>query len=129
MVTPLRPMHSVPHLTDSVFKGIVNMDGQLMLCVSLRWLVSDEAAEGQSPASAGTPRMIVISRQGRQFVVIADSILGVETLPVHALRPPPATLQKSPTALMRSVFLTEDRTVGLFDEVKLFDVLDRRVAR
>ena len=128
-VTSLRPVHSVPHLTDAVFKGIVNMDGQLMLCISLRWLVAEQAAEERSAAAAGISRMIAMSRAGRHFVLIADSILGVRTLSVKALQPPPATLQKSPTALLRSVFFVEDRTVGLFDEAKLFDTLDRKVTR
>ena len=128
-VTPMRPVHTVPHLTDAVFKGIVNMDGQLMLCTSLRWLVAEQASEERSAGAAGTSRMIAISRAGRHFVLIADSIFGVQTLPVKALQPPPATLQKSPTALLRSVFFSEDRTVGLFDEAKLFDTLNRKVTR
>jgi chemotaxis-related protein WspD len=128
-VTPLRPVHSVPHLSDTVFKGIVNMDGQLMLCISLQWLVADSGAEEGSPPPAGTARMIAISRAGQQFVLLADDVLGVQALAPQALQDPPATLQKSPTALLRGIFLIDNRTVGLFDEEKLFDALNRRITR
>jgi chemotaxis signal transduction protein len=73
--------------------------------------------------------MIAISREGKHFVLLADDVLGVQALAPQALQDPPATLQKSPTALLRSVFLVDNKTVGLFDEAKLFDALNRRITR
>ena len=38
-VTTPRPVHRVPHRTNEVFLGLVNLQGQVQLCVSLHGLL------------------------------------------------------------------------------------------
>ena len=38
-VTPLRRIHTIPHRSNSVFAGMVNVRGQLLLCCSLHGLL------------------------------------------------------------------------------------------
>ena len=47
-VTLPRPVHRVPHRSNSVLTGIVNLQGQVQLCVSLHGLLG--ATAGPAPA-------------------------------------------------------------------------------
>ena len=57
-VTTPRPVHRVPHRTNEVFLGLVNLQGQVQLCVSLHGLVG-----AASPESSG--RLIVLRDRDR----------------------------------------------------------------
>ena len=50
-VTTPRPVHRVPHRTNEVFLGLVNLQGQVQLCVSLHGLLGVTAMS--SPGAAG----------------------------------------------------------------------------
>ncbi len=120
--------HGIPLRTSEVFKGIVNVNGELICCMSLAALLEipleADAAEGRKVY----PRLVVIARQGQRFAFAADEVLGVHRFPPETLQEPPVTVAKSVRALTAGIFLHEDRTVGLIDEEKLFPALTRRLA-
>jgi len=63
---------------------------------------------------------------GRErFAVGVDEVLGVRRVPCAGLQPVPVTLAKSPSAQTTSCFELDSRNVGLIDEQRFFDFLDR----
>ncbi|MDP1880273.1 MAG: chemotaxis protein CheW, partial [Parachlamydiaceae bacterium] len=36
-ISSLKPIHKIPHRTNTVLNGVVNFHGQLQLCVSLQY--------------------------------------------------------------------------------------------
>ncbi len=123
-----RPIHSVPLRTNHVFLGLVNVEGELLLCFSL----GDALGLGQDPSSGssarGRKRLLVVNRDGQRFAFPVDEVLGVRSLAPDDFAPAPATLSKAPDAISVSVFSIGARRIALLDEARFFDRLMRALA-
>jgi chemotaxis-related protein WspD len=113
----------VPFRSGSLLAGLVNVNGELLLCISL------QAALGLPPDSgtetAGRPRLCVVGNGHERVAFGVDEILGVRRVPSSGMQPVPVTLSKSPSAQVNSCFETDGYNVGLIDERRLFNSLDR----
>ena len=123
-----RPVHTLPHRSDPVFLGLVNVRGQLQLCVSLANFLSLEQGEvDQSVSHIVYRRMIVAERDGDCWVFPADEIFGLQTALAEQLVEAPVTVSKSASGFTRSLFTWGDHNVALLDDESLFAALKRRV--
>lgn len=113
----------LPFRSGALLAGLVNVNGELLLCISLA------AALGLSPEGAakpgGRPRLCVVANDGERFAFGVDEVLGVRRVPCARLQPVPATLAKSPSAQTTSCFKVGGHNVGLIDEQRLLNSLDR----
>jgi chemotaxis-related protein WspD len=118
--------HSIPLRTGEVFKGVVNINGELILCVSAAALlgISGEECEGAADRKV-YPRLVVVSRDGQRFAFPVDEVLGVHRFPLALLQELPATASRSIRALTAGIIPWHDRTVGLLEEEKFFAALSR----
>lgn len=118
--------HSIPLRTGEVFKGIVNVKGELLLCVDLAALLGITGnAAGGTAAGKVYPRLVVVSREGQRFALPADEVLGVHRASLANLQELPATLSRSIRALTSGILPWQEKTVGLLEEEKLFAALSR----
>ena len=115
--------HRVPLRTHDVFRGVVNVNGELICCMSLEALMEIPPAEEVAAGPRVYSRLVVVNRQGHRFAFAADEVLGVRRFPPEALQELPATAAKSVRALTAGIFAAEDRTIGLIAEEKLFTAL------
>jgi len=134
-ITTLRSLHRVPHRTGGVLEGLVNIRGQLQLCVSLPALlglegtrpVADEAGEGTT-----TARLLVVDRgdvPGGRWVCGVDEVGGVHHIVRSAMRSVPSTVSQANTRFCQALFEWQERTVGLLDEGRVFTGLDDHISR
>ncbi|MDR3636892.1 MAG: chemotaxis protein CheW [Isosphaeraceae bacterium] len=123
-VTAVRPVHRIPHRTDAVLAGLVNLRGQLHLRVSLHGLLDVAPAADPGPHGA-TARMIVIRQGTELWVFAADEVLGVHRVSRAALRAAPSTLADPAISFSQAVFAWEGRSVGYLDEQRVFAALRR----
>lgn len=128
-VTEVQPVRSVPHRTGSLFRGLVNIRGELHLCVSLREMLGIEAAAGKAEGASHMvwSRMIVATKGGDAWVFPVDEVFGIQRVRPGELREVPTTIAKDKTSFTRGLYDWEDRTVGVIDEELLFYALKRRV--
>ena len=128
-VTTLRPLHRIPHRTEGGLAGIVNIRGQLQLCVSLHALLglAGGPATGSPAADGAAARMLVVERAGNgsidRWVLGADEVAGVHRLPRTAWRPVPSTVSQAQARCSTALFDWQGHTVGLLDEARLFEGL------
>lgn len=123
----VRPVHGVPFRTNRIFRGIVNVDGVLLPCMSAAEVLGIAAPEERA-AEAGQVcyrRMMVVKREGATCVFAVDEVLGVQRVAPAQLQKPPLTIGKSAKAMTVHVFPLEERTVGLLDEAKLLETFQR----
>jgi chemotaxis-related protein WspD len=120
--------HSIPLRTGEVFKGIVNINGELILCVSVAALLGITGEEGGAVDRKVYPRLFVVSRNGQRFAFPADEVLGVHRFSLSLLQELPATVSRSIRALTAGILPWQERTVGLLEEEKFFDALTRSLA-
>jgi chemotaxis-related protein WspD len=113
-VTTPRPVHRVPHRTNAVFSGLVNLRGQLQLCVSLPGLLHIEPSDPVE-APPANPRLVVIGHAGETWAFPAEEVAGVFEVP-------PSAIAKVPFS--RGVFAWgEGRSVDVLDEPRVFEAL------
>jgi chemotaxis-related protein WspD len=118
-VTVPRPVHRVPHRSNSVLTGIVNLQGQVQLCVSLHGLL------GATAGPAPSPRLVVLRDADRSetWAFIADQVVGVRRVPRSQWRSVPSTLINPAVGFSQTVLSWDSGPVGLLDEKRVFTAL------
>jgi chemotaxis-related protein WspD len=148
-VAEQRPIHTLPHRRRSVVLGLVNVRGELTICVSVARLLGLEKVSGPkvpgvrcgvsdpdtphltprtSPLTPVYDRMLVVNWDGQRVVFPVDEMLGVHRLHSEEMKPPPATIAQSARACTRGVFAWRERSVGFLDADLLFNLVNRSLA-
>lgn len=123
-VAPLRAVHSLPHRRDRIVTGLVNIRGELLVCVSLGATLG-LAGEAKRERTA---RLAVVAREGDRFVFVADEVAGLHRFDDVDLGPVPATLAHAQATYTRGMITWKKRPVGVLDEQLLFYTLNRNLA-
>lgn len=131
-VTSPRQLHRVPHRSGAELAGIVNIRGQLQVCVRLEGLLGLPAPAEGIPVATSTARLLVVERAGdrgpERWVFRVDEVAGVHRVPGQSLRDVPATVSGAGTRATTALFSWHDRTVGLLDVSRLLDGLHGRIS-
>lgn len=123
-VTSVRPIHRVPHRTNAVFLGLINLRGQLHPCVSLHGLLGVDSIDPDiNPPIA--PRLVLIRKDGETWAFLADEVAGVRHVGRADLLGIPSTLSNPAGSYSRAVFGWRDRSINVLDEPRLFLALRR----
>ncbi len=122
-VTRPRALHRVPH-RGGMLAGMVNIRGELQLCVRLDLLLGTTAVPGDD---ADLRRLVVIRRDGEGWAFAADEVDQVHRVLLPDLSSAAPTLARSHGKLTRGVFPHESRSVGLLDDARLFQALRERL--
>jgi len=119
--TDVKTIHRIPHRSNAVLRGLVNVRGELQLCFSLADLVGFSPGESEEKAHRRSyPRMAVIEKEGQRWVLAMDEIMGVYDLPKKSLQAAPVTVAKAGAAFTSGLFDYEQRQVALLDEDLIF---------
>lgn len=123
-VTSLRPVHRVPHRTNKVFSGLINLRGQLHPCVSMHGLLQVDAIDPiTNPPIA--PRLVLIRHKAEIWAFPSDEVAGVQQILQPHLQNVPSTLSNPAGSYSRAVFAWGDRSVNVLDEPRLFAAMRR----
>jgi chemotaxis-related protein WspD len=125
-VTEPRRVHPVPHRVGGPLEGIVNIRGQLHLCVSLARLLG--LPEGRTHSVEPGERLVVVEHAGERWAFRVDRVTGVPGLSRGRLRPPPDTARVEAGGHTRGLFEHDGATVALLDPRPIFTGLRGRVA-
>jgi len=122
-----RMVHSLPHRRQGIVLGLVNVRGELLLCVSLSHLLGLDGTSLREARRSTYDRLLVTNWNGLHFVFPVDEVCGIHRFQAPELTDPPATLAKSKVSYIQGVFQWQNRTVGLLDAARLFSHLDRNL--
>jgi chemotaxis-related protein WspD len=122
-------IHSVPHRRDGALLGLVNVRGELLLCVSLAGVLElQQSASSNETGRTIYQRLLVIHRKGGRLAFPVDEVYGVHRYHPRELLEVPATLNKAATTYVNGMLPWRDRTVGCIDDESLFNTLNRSFA-
>ena len=127
-VTQPRPIHHVPHRSGTTLAGIVNIRGQLHLCVRLERLLGLEKPPTETAVPDQSARLLVAGHLGARWEFPDDGVDGVHRVPARSLRDVPATVSGTRSHATAALFVWQERTVGLLDDVRLLEGLDKRIS-
>jgi chemotaxis-related protein WspD len=123
-----RLLHSLPHRRQGVVLGLVNVRGELLICISLARLLAleDDAPPGR--ARPLPPRLMVVSADANRFAFPVDEVYGVHRFNREELQEPPATVARAGRAVSRGVFRWQAHTVGYLDSEALCANVNRSLS-
>jgi chemotaxis-related protein WspD len=115
-VSDVRKIHALPHRSDAVLLGLVNVRGRIEICCSLAALLGIEPGEGRAATgSLAYHRMIVAGRERDRWVFPVDEIDGVRRFRPRHVREKPVTVARDRTHFTR-VVVDFDESVLLHSE-------------
>lgn len=143
-VTIPRPIHRIPHRSNAILIGLVNLRGQLQLCISLHGLLGLQSPQsspgefhspesntvtekttvtGSSPTSCA--RLIILRdrEHSESWIFAAEEVLGVHRLPRSQMRSVSSTLANPEVSFSQAILSWENRSVSFLDEHRVFAAL------
>ena len=145
-VSDVRKIHSLPHRSDAVLLGLVNVRGRIQICCSLAALlgIAPSAEARVATGSLAYRRMIVADRDRDRWVLPVDEIDGVRRFRPRHVRDKPVTVARDRAHFTRfvveldeSVLLHSERAeaalpfgsrqIGCLDPDRVFEALRQHV--
>ena len=119
-------IHSLPHRKTPVLLGVVNVHGEIQLCVSLKHLMGLESdtREIETPEKL-TRRLMVVGKNDEQWVFPVNEIHGIYHFHPELLQNVPVTIAKCKSTFTKGIFKWEEKHVALLDDELLFYNLKR----
>lgn len=122
-VTDMRAPRPLPHRTNDSFLGLVNIRGELQLCLSLHKLLEVE----RDPKLKDAPRMAVVEKDKTRWAFAVDAVHGLFRVAEGDLKPAPVTVSKALQPHVRGVLDWDGKNLGCLDEELLFYQLARSI--
>lgn len=120
-----RTIHSMPHRQQGIVLGLINIRGELLLCVSLgRLLGIEKETPGANPGLA-CDRLAVTQWQGSLVTFPVQEICGIHRFHPEDLKETPATISKANSTFTRGILQWQGKLVGCLNEEALFSTLNR----
>ena len=120
-VSEPRPVRRIPHRSNDVLLGLVNVDGELVLCASLSALLDLPARAGPS---GGPGMLLAVSLSGERWAFPVDSVDGIHR--VERPAPLPASSPAAVSRLAQGVVRAGGRLATLLDPERLHAGLKER---
>ena len=128
-VTEPQVVRTLPHRSGAILKGLVNIRGELLLCVSLHSLLGlgRTAAPEQQMSAVVWPRLMVITAAGDRWAFAVDEVYGIQPINQAAIGEVPATVALSRVSFTSGLFEWQGIKVGLLEPDLVFSGLKRKV--
>ncbi len=121
----MSPIHTIPHKSSRVFRGIVNIRGRLEMCISIGGVLHIKPASithGLSPE-----RLIVVNKAEQSVVFPVSEVMGSVQYNKGDIKPL-TTAPSGPKAIYtRGIISIGKRDIALLDDVLLFRILARNL--
>ena len=127
-VNDIGNIHTVPHQNSNILRGLINLHGELKICISLGRLLDLNKAVKQVEAMHRVyNRMIEISKDGKEYIFIVSEVLGVHHITKNEHKDIPATISKSKGTFTQSLIEWKDADVSYLDVELIFYNLDKNL--
>lgn len=118
-IVGMRPVHSLPHRRSPSLLGLVNVRGELVVCVSISRLLIGETI------SSPQGRLVVVRHANGRLAFPVDEVQHAHRYRPDELKPVPVTVARSASAFTKGLLSWRDRTVGCLDERLVLEALNR----
>lgn len=117
-------MHTLPHRSNDLLLGLVNIRGEILLCASLsRLLGLDET----NLASSRLKRMLVVGHEDSKWVFPVDEVHRIYRIHLNEIKSTPVVVSQAKETYTQGVIDWQNKKVNYLDAELLFDTLARRI--
>jgi len=129
-VSARKPVHTIPHRRNGIVLGLVNVRGDLVICVSLSAVlgVVDAPYDRPERRRISRERLLLLEYNGQRLTWPVTDLHGVHRYHPDDLQEVPATVAKGTAVYTRAVLPWQNKAVGLLDEQLLFYTFSRHLA-
>jgi chemotaxis-related protein WspD len=120
-----RRVHSLPHRQHGFVLGLVNIRGELLICISLGHWLGLENIPPPEALRLTHERLLVADWDGHRYVFPVDELRGIHRFETPEMQEPPATRVKSNLSYLEGVLRWQEKAVGFLDAKLLFSSLNR----
>lgn len=123
-IMPLRNIYDIPHNKNKKIRGIVNIRGEITICMSLGSLLGiDKYEDSSSGKDQPINRLIMIKGKGGYIVFPVSEIDGIINYEPEKLSDAPDTIKHSKLNFIDGVTSSNNKTIGCIDHDKLLDTI------
>lgn len=124
-----RTIHQIPYRSNELLLGLINLRGELQLCVSLRALLGLNTAEAKQPVGTQQElsKLIVCERDGERWAFAVDEVAAVRRVSLEQLSKVPSTVSRGPRRLTEAVFTWQEHRIGRLNTDQLFKCLGKSI--
>jgi chemotaxis-related protein WspD len=127
-----RPVHSLPHRQGRLVKGLVNIRGELLICISLGELLGIATAPAPDKATArgsrAPDRLLVAASGNERLAFPADEVFGIERYHPDDVQPVPATVSLATARYSTGLLPWRNHNVGVLDHELICYTINRSLA-
>ncbi len=129
-ITEARRIHALPHRRNPVVLGLVNVRGELIICVSLHALLglAETALAGAERGSLAQPRLVVIRHGSGPIAFRVDEVQPTFRFDENALRNVPATVVKARSNYTKGLLAWGEQSVGYLDAERIVQAVNQSLA-
>ena len=120
-ISEKRVVRRVPQRTDRMFLGLVNIRGELQLCVALAELL------GIGGVTGPTERLLIAEDPPRRWALAVDEVAGVQRVNLRQMANVPATVANSFAHFSQGVFSWDGKRVGYLSSERIFASMRERI--
>ena len=124
-VSEVKAIHRVPHRSNLVLLGMVNIRGEIQLCISLAGLLQIDSTKSES--AGASRRMIVTDRGTEIWVFPVDRIHGSHRIDSSTIVTPPSTIERGASKFTKGVVQLDRMQVGVLDDDLIYAALRREL--
>lgn len=139
VVVPPNSVHHIPHRSDSIFRGLVNIKGKLLLCVALEELLhlhGQSSGVGDRPKDQGQrgkeqkeakPQMVVMEKKDSTWAFTVDEFYGVEKFLTTEQTNLPSLSSQTLDSFTQHILPWRNHNVSYLDAQQVFESLRRHI--
>jgi len=122
-------IHTIPHNDNKVLRGIINLEGELKICISLgRLLGLNKAVNEINEKHRVYNRMVEITYQGKEYIFITSEVLGIHSITEKDYKELPATISQAKGTYSKALIEWKENDIAYLDIGLIFYNLDRNLA-
>lgn len=119
-ITLIRDIFDLPHNHNPKLRGIVNIRGELIICMSLGYLIGVERPDDEWLKADRSIQRLIMMREGSGYIVFPVSeVHGITRHHPDELNKAPDTIKKTNLSFIKGVIKWKGNNVGCIDEAAL----------
>ena len=129
-VTDMGPIHTIPHRSSNIVRGLVNIKGKLEICVSIGAVLGIERCENTKGKMAYNPpaRLVIVELDNQVIAFAVSEVKGIIHFQPEAVRHLPANATDRKALFSDGILPVDDKEIWLLKFKKLFRALTRELA-
>lgn len=120
-------IHTIPNTTSKVLRGLVNIHGQLQICVSIGRILGIEkrqrTAEELDPDYISPERLVVVLQDNHLVAFPVSEVQGIIHYTTDMVKEPPVTISGSKAVYTKGILQLGGKDIGLLKNKPLFKTL------